>query len=92
MFFAYEDREQIIELLIESVKRLAVAVSIYNVQEVKPVILWECIDAFMIDTVAKNPIIVDIIAMHFESNHKPHHTILCSGLKGRRLLASQPPG
>ena len=40
MFFAYEDREQIIELLIESFKRLAVAASTYKVEEVKAITLW----------------------------------------------------
>ena len=37
MFFAYEDREQIIEPLIETFKCLAVAASIYKEEEVKPI-------------------------------------------------------
>ena len=66
MFFAYEDQEQIIELLIETFKRLAVAASIYKEEEVKAVILWECMNAFMTDPVSKNLKIVDNISKHLD--------------------------
>ena len=87
MFFAYEDREQIVELLTETFNRLAVAASIYKDQDIKPVTLWECTDAVMTDAVAKNLKIVDGIAMHFGSNHKPHH-LLCKSHTVEKLDAS----
>ena len=47
MFFAYEDREQIIEVLIETFKCLAVATSIYKEEEVKVITLWECMQGII---------------------------------------------
>ena len=44
MFFAYEDREQIIELLAETFKQLAAAASIYEGRDINTATLWECHD------------------------------------------------
>ena len=75
-FFAYEDQEQIIELLIETFKHLAVAASIHKEEEAKAITLWESMDAFMTGAVSKNLKIVDKISKHFDSNLKPYH-MLC---------------
>ena len=49
LFFAYEDREQITELLIESLRRLATAASLETANKVSVNDLWIQIDSFMTD-------------------------------------------
>ena len=87
MFFAYEDRDQIIELLIETFKCAAVATSIYKEEEVKAITLRECMDVFMADAVSKNLKIVDKISKHLDLNHKPHH-LLCKSHTVEKLDTS----
>ena len=87
LLFGYEDPEQIIELLIETFKCLAVAASMYKEAEVKAITLWECMDAFMAYAVSKNLKIVDNISKHLDSNHKPHH-LLCKSHPVEKLDTS----
>ena len=83
IFFAYEDREQIVQLLVESYNRLSVACS----GKYKPVSLWERTDAIMTDAVSKNLKIEDGIAECFNSTHKPFH-LLCKSHTVKKLDAS----
>ena len=59
LFFAYEDREQIISLIVESLKRLSVAANKLNVTASN---LWEKIEAIMTDAVSNNLTIEDGVA------------------------------
>ena len=59
LFFAYEDQEQIISLMFESLKRLSVAANKLNVAASN---LWEKTDAIMTDAVSKNLKIEDGVA------------------------------
>ena len=72
-FFAYEDREQIISLIVESLKRLSVAANKLNVTASN---LRKRIDAIMTDAVSKNLKIKDGDAEALQSRHVPYH-ILC---------------
>ena len=73
LFFAYEDREQIISLIIETLNRLCVAANESNVTAVE---LWERVDALMTDAVSKNLKIGEGVAAKLGSNHVPFH-LLC---------------
>ena len=75
LFFAYEDREQITELFVETLKRLSAAISIAENQDIPPSDLWGKIDALMTDIVTKNLNIEDSIPLALESQHHPH--LLC---------------
>ena len=59
LFFAYKDREQIISLIVEPLKRLSVAANKLNVIASN---LWEKIDALMTDVMNKNLKIEDGVA------------------------------
>ena len=73
IFFAHEDREQISLLLVETMKRLAVAATSSDLPAKK---LWENLYAIMTDSVSKNLHIEDLIANSLGSTHKPLH-LLC---------------
>ena len=75
LFFAYEDRAQIIRLIVETYQRLAATL---NSQE-KPAAakdLWEKTTAFMTDSVSKNLKIENGVAEVLNSSHIPYH-LLC---------------
>ena len=61
IFFAYEDREQITELLVETYNRLAVAASVVANIVISSAALGEKTDAIMTDSVSKNLHIEDLI-------------------------------
>eukprot|EP00111_Clytia_hemisphaerica_P017245 TCONS_00051047-protein len=61
LFFAFEDREQITELFLETFRRLAAAISVYKQKEIQAKELWEKVDALMTDSVSKNLGIEDTI-------------------------------
>lgn len=65
IFFAYEDRMQIIKLLRETLERLAVLVN-RNEQKTTAKSLWEKIDIIMTDSVEKN---LHIITFALQSPH-----------------------
>ena len=72
LFFAFEDRAQIVKLVIETLKRLCAAIR--AVMSSKQ--LWECIDAFMTDAVSKNLKVEYEVANQLGSDHIPIH-LLC---------------
>ena len=72
LFFAYEDREQITKLIVETLKRLSVATG----GTYSPKDLWENVYSFMTDAVTKNLHVENLVAEALNSAHKPHH-VLC---------------
>ena len=74
--FAYEDRDNITDLLVETYHRLADAVSIYLKKVIEPIKLWEQTTAIMTDSVSKNLEIEKLIAASLNSKYVPLH-ILC---------------
>ena len=70
LFFAYEDREQIILLLVETIKRLSVATTGSDEPKKK---LLENLFALMSDFVSKNLKIEDRISESLGSTYKPIH-------------------
>lgn len=76
LFFAYEDREQITALFIETFHRLSAAANIKEQKTITPAMLWEKIDALMTDSVTKNLKIEDTIPERLGSTHHPYH-LLC---------------
>ena len=76
LFFAYEDREQITTLFVETLTRLACAASTYYNEYVTPATLWEKVDALMTDAVTKNLSIENTIPDAIGSTHHPLH-LLC---------------
>ena len=73
LFFAYEDRKQIVKLFVETANRLAVAA---NRPDVTAKSLWENIYALMTDAVTKNMKIEEYVAKELKSSHIPLH-LLC---------------
>ena len=69
IFFAYEDREQITKLIVETLERLAVAAATTK-------LLWENVFALMTDSVTKNLQVENKVATELKSDHIPIH-ILC---------------
>ena len=76
VFFAYEDRQQIVDLLVETYHRLLLAVSVHLGQEITSKQLWEKSVSIMTDSVAKKLQIEDGIAETLNSIHIPYH-LLC---------------
>ena len=72
LFFAYEDREMIVKLFVETLERLSVATG----RKSSPKELWENIYAIMTDAVTKNLKIEEFVAERLNSTHIPKH-ILC---------------
>ena len=72
LFFAFENREQIIKLIVETLKRLSVA----SGEKFSAKDLWENITCIMTDAVTKNLKIEHGVAKSLGSNHIPYH-ILC---------------
>lgn len=70
LYMAFEDRENIIALFVEQLKRLALAGNT-SVQSI-----WKKITAIMTDSVAKNLKIAAGIAENIGSQHVPYH-VLC---------------
>ena len=87
LFFAFEDREQIVKLFVETLKRLSVATG----GVASPQHLWENIYSFMTDSVHKNLKIEYGVAEVLESDHIPHHVLckahVCEKLDGACLNA-----
>lgn len=76
IYFAYEDREQIVCLLVETLHRLSVAASVKLGYEISSKQLWEKITSIMTDSVTKNLDIEKGIAEALNSTHIPLH-LLC---------------
>ena len=75
LFFAYEDRIQIIRLIVETYNRLAATIS-SDEHPVTAKVLWEKTTALMTDSVTKNLKIGEGAAEKFGSSHVPYH-LLC---------------
>ena len=73
IFFAYEDRSQIISLIVETLKRSSVAADKLNVTASD---LWNKIDAVMPGAVTKNLKIEEGVAERLGSKHVPLHLLL----------------
>ena len=87
IYFAYEDRQQIVNLLVETYNRLSIAASITESNEVTPRQLWENTDSIMTDSATKNLKIEDGIAAEFNSTHIPMH-LLCKSHTVEKLDSS----
>lgn len=72
ILLTYETREQIADIIVESLNRLSVA----GGDEKTARELWENIYAYMSDSVTKNIGVPEIVAEKLGSDHKPIH-ILC---------------
>jgi hypothetical protein len=73
IMLAYEDRAQICDLIIETLERMAAALSVKTITTAKDI--WEKIDNIMTDSVSKNLNIETIIAAELKSNHIPVHAL-----------------
>ena len=76
LFFAYEDRLQIVRLLLETFERLALLVTTASEGNVTAKYLWEKLSIIMTDSVGKNLKIEEGIAIALDSSHHPIH-LLC---------------
>ena len=76
LFFAFEDRQQITDLFVETFFRLAMALSVYSDVNIEPLFLWEKVDAIMTDSVTKNLGTEETISNALGSTHQPYH-LLC---------------
>ena len=70
LFFAYEDRENIVRLIVETYERLALTLSV-DEEVVTPRELWEKTTAIMTDSVNKNLKKEDGVAAALKTNRKP---------------------
>ena len=87
LFFAYEDRKQIAELLVETYSRLSVAACVDKQENITPAALWEKTDAIMTDSVLKNLKIEDLIGESLGSDHRAYH-LLCKSHTVEKLDAT----
>jgi len=70
LFFAYEDRDQITKLIVETFFRLAVT------QKTTAKALWEKVNAFMTDAATKNLKVEMEVSKELKTNYAPLH-LLC---------------
>ena len=77
VYFAYEDKENITELIYETYQRLAIAAELKLSKEISGKDLWEKTDNIMTDTVNKNLGIGKVIAQKLHSDHIPN-SLLCN--------------
>ena len=71
MLFAFEDRQNISKLIVETLYRLSVTVG------TTPKIIWELNDGFITDSVTKNMQVEHLVAEELGLDHIPLH-YLCS--------------
>ena len=75
-FFAYEDRQQITDLFVETFSHLSMVLNDSAHENIEPVHLWEKEDAIMMDAVTKNLGIEETVSTTLGSSHEPYH-LLC---------------
>ena len=75
LFFAYEDRQQITDLFVETFSRLSMPLNVSTDENIEPVRLWEKVDAIMTDALTKNLGIEEAVST-LGSSHQPYH-LLC---------------
>ena len=73
LFFAHKDCQQIRELFVETLNRLAIAATAFYGFKISHSDLWQNIDAIMTDAATKNLQIENLIASELKSQHKPMH-------------------
>ena len=76
IFMGNEDRENIINLLEETLKRIALATSIKRGEDVSAKMVWEKVTFISTDSVSKNHFIGEGVAERLQSKHVPIH-VLC---------------
>ena len=77
LFFAFEDRQNIGRLIVETYKRLASTIKISSQEPVKPVQLWQNTTSIMTDSVNLNLKIGEEVTKDFKSNIPPPTHLLC---------------
>ena len=75
MFFAFEGREQITKLFVETSGRLTATLKVSHDQTLQPKTLWEKFDAIW-TAVTKNLETEETIAKALDSSHVPFH-LMC---------------
>ena len=75
LFFAYEDRENIIRLFVETYKRLASATPVSD--NISAKCLWQKTDSIMTDSVSKNLSIEKEVTVLLGSSRPPPNHLLC---------------
>ena len=75
MFFAYEDRDQIVKLIVETLRRLSVA---EDDEHVTPKSLWGNIYALMTDAVTKNLKVEEAVQLPENCRLSISHYICCA--------------
>ena len=76
IFFAHEDRDNIVRLIIETYDRLALAATVMSTKSVSSLYLWKMTNSIMTDAVSKNLLIEDGVAEKLGTDYKPYH-LLC---------------
>ena len=76
IFMGHENRENIINLIEETLKRVALASSIESKSEITAKMLWEKVTFLSTDSVSKNHFIGEGVAERLHSSHVPIH-VLC---------------
>ena len=76
IFFAHEDRDNIVRLIIETYDRLALAATIMSTKSVSSLYLWKMTNSIMTDAGSKNLLIEDGVAEKLGTDYKPYH-LLC---------------
>ena len=76
IFFAYEDRENITSLIVETYERLATATSMSTATNVTAAHLWEKTTSFMTDSVTKNLHVAELVSEKLGTTYAPL-SLLC---------------
>ena len=87
MFFAYEDREKIKKLTVETYECLADTALVFTGMDLTAKVLCEQTDAFMSDSVAKNFLIEKAVAKSLNCSHESYY-ILCKSYAVKKLDTS----
>lgn len=82
IFFVYEDRKNIADLIVETYSQLTV--SVHYGQVIMSKLLWEKTDHYMTDNVSQNLEVVSLVAEIMRSDHKPNH-LLCKSHMVKKL-------
>ena len=83
--YAYEDRDNIARIIVESLKRIAAAASAALRVDITAKQLWEKITFLSSDAVSKNHFIGKQVAQLLESEHEPIHVLCKSHTAGEGI-------
>ena len=87
LFFAYEDRQNIVRLFVETFERLAAAASVSSTDVVTAHTLWSRVSNVMTDAASKNLGFEKEVSAALQTDHVPHH-LLCKAHTVEALDAS----